>query len=254
MNNELDLTYGELAHELIEALDLREGAAMRIREAQMQALQVDSEDTELELAEALEAFDRAELIVKEYLKAEVKKADRIIGYIERTEALAKLKREKANQLLEMARAGEAEAAYVKNLTLSVMREMDLKKCEGAAGFLRRQGNGGVQPVEVRQPELLPAKYQRFEVRMSGEDLARILESQDEAVHAIMDGARPADPDKDAIRRDLLKRETCPDCKGLGASHNNSSAVPCYTCHGEKMVGGSVPGAVLLDRGESLRTR
>jgi hypothetical protein len=213
MNNELDLTYGELAHELIEALDLREGAAMRIREAQMQALQVDSEDTELELAEALEAFDRAELIVKEYLKAEVKKADRIIGYIERTEALAKLKREKANQLLEMARAGEAEAAYVKNLTLSVMREMDLKKCEGAAGFLRRQGNGGVQPVEVRQPELLPAKYQRFTLTLSGEHLEALRRGMEHKNFPpfVLDGAKPADPDKDAIRRDLLAGEAVPGC-------------------------------------------
>lgn len=254
-SDELSLTYGELAQELVEALSALESAAEDVREAQAAALQQPMEDHDTILAPWLQAYESAQVVVQEYLKAEVKKADSILAWLDRTAALAAMRRKKGNELIEMARAGEAQVSWVKELTVRIMREMDLKKCEGALGFLRRHGNGGPHPVEVRQPELLPVKYRRFTLTLSGEEMTDLSR-----VHPWMSrAAKQIEPDTDLIRKDLMVKGTCPECKGvqtiLVIAPLDAGEMPtdCPTCNTKGWVYvGSVPGAVLVDRGEHLR--
>lgn len=263
-SDELSLTYGELAQELVEALSALESAAEDVREAQAAALQQPMEDHDTILAPWLQAYESAQVVVQECLKSEVRKADRILAWLDRTAALAAMRRKKGNELLEMARAGEAQVSWVKELTVRIMREMDLKKCEGALGFLRRHGNGGAHPVDIRQPELLPAKYQRFTLTVSGAWMQDLLQAlhQDEwfdLAHEVASMAKPIEPDTDGIRKDLMVKGTCPECKGvqtiLVIAPLDAGEMPtdCPTCNTKGWVYvGSVPGAVLIDRGEHLR--
>jgi hypothetical protein len=220
MSNELDLTYGAIAAELVEALERREEAAQELVDARVYSLEAgDSQRAD----EAMEAFESAQLVLQEYLKAEVKKADSIAGYIRRTEALASIREEEAERLDALAAADRQRVAWLKQSTIAIMREMDLKKCEGAAGFLRRQGNGGVQPVEVRQPELLPLRFQRFTLTITGTELKQLRSFDDPTAERVTERAKPAEPDITAIRESLLAGE-------------------------------AVPGCVLQPRGETLRTK
>jgi hypothetical protein len=243
MSNELDLTYGEISAGLIEAIERREQAAEELMHARTRALDPGCESWE---DEALAAFDAAETVVREYLKAEVKKADSIVGYVRRTEALAEARRREAQRLYELAKADEQRVAWLKEITMIAMREMDLRKCEGARGILQLWGNGGKQPVEVRQPELLPAKYQRFTLTLSGTELHQLAILRT----GLHEAAKPIEPDTDLIRRDLLTRETCHYCQGTKVLAN----AECQNCGGEGTVGGHVPGAVLKPYGEHLRVK
>lgn len=248
MNGEIKLWYCDIAQGLIEAVERYELAAETLIDARVRALDPSTCDVEPTETQALEAFDRASLVVAEYFKAElVERTDSFIGWINDSEDLAAARRRKGKELIDLAKTGEERLAWFKQITLRVMAEIGKRKLEGVMGRLRIQGNGGVQPVEVRQPQLLPERYQRFELRITGEDRARLLDCPDEAIHAMLDGAKPIEPDSDMIRRDLLAKVTCPACLANGD-------VECPTCNGEGSVSGSVPGAVLLDRGEHLRVR
>jgi len=53
-----------------------------------------------EETDAIAAFDTAELVVREYLKAEVKKADSIVVFVRRTEAIAEARLKESARLYE----------------------------------------------------------------------------------------------------------------------------------------------------------
>jgi len=133
----------------------------------------------------------------------------------------------ADRCYDLAKAREARADRVKASAIEVMQQLGVKFVKGDVSELRRWGNGGAHPVEVRQPELLPEKYQRYELRMTGEQLEALRNLCEIATwnesYRVLSTAKPIDPDSDLIRKDLLAEV-------------------------------AVPGAVLVDRGEHLRVK
>jgi tetratricopeptide (TPR) repeat protein len=214
--NELDLTYGEIAAEFVEATAALDPAAEELQAAQVAALDPNDETAQKWLKDARASYETAQLVVREYTKAIDKKVDGIRAFIKSRSKIAEARREEGNALLQMARVDEALVEYVEECTMNAIRALGKRTVEGTRGKMWIQGNGGSHPVEVRQPELLPARYQRFEMQVTGEEWEELRKFYP-------DRAKPIDPDTELIRKDLLAEV-------------------------------AVPGAVLVDRGEHLRIR
>jgi hypothetical protein len=209
---ERDLTYGEIGAELIQSWDAVQEARETARALEQQALERPGDsEAFLALTEATDALNAAEMVLREYLKQEVAKADRVAAMIRRWSASAAELREEGERLIGMARAKENAVDELKMLVMRVMQELETRKVEGRRNVLRVQGNGGKQPVAVRQPELVPAKYQRYTLTLTGAQRSYLLFSPDDRVHAILELAKPIDPDTEGIRAALLRGEAVPGC-------------------------------------------
>jgi hypothetical protein len=180
--------------------------------------------TDEQIAEKQAALDAVDKAIVEYVTAEVRKVDNI------ARLLIELKARREAILDEQERLGAIAARMirqedrVKALVLQVMQDCDVRKLEGKIGTLRRVGNGGVQPVEVTQPELLPADVQRITVTLPLQAWRGILRGMSTGLlielEKVVKEGKP-EPDLTAIRQQLERGE-------------------------------GVPGAVLLPRGEHLR--
>jgi hypothetical protein len=206
--------------------------------------------------EQVEARDAAvaeiDKAIKEYLAAEVRKADNIARYLQDCEARALAKRREAERLRASAERDEARAARVKEIVLGLMQQFDLKKIEGQAYTLKRQGNGGVRAVDVAQPDMVPEKYLRVTVTMSV-PLWRVF--CEDLSDAEMDevNIREPEPDKEAIRKQLETMEACPECGGPPyPGQVEDDKYFCGHCGGKGKVPRGVPGCSLKERGEQLR--
>jgi hypothetical protein len=157
-------------------------------------------------------------------------------------------------------AEEGDYARAETLVMETLQEMGEKELS-VRGTLRRQGNGGVRAVEIVQPELIPPALQRVIVTVNRAVLITLLRGLSEEVLISLvpevwkEGA--PEPDKEAIREALLKRETCPNCGGsiVGfdlREYGGGANEPCPVCDGQKTVPCGVPGARLAERGEHLR--
>ena len=175
------------------------------------------------------ALDQINLAIKQYVVAEVRKVDGIAAYLRELKARQLARELEINRLEGLNSADAAAEERIKQICLECLNEDKQKRYEGKLGTLRRQANGGVQGVEVRQPELVPEGLKRYVVTMKG-DLFHWIWSviteweKEHAIHplahAVMDDAK-AEPDLTAIRKALEAGE-------------------------------GVPGCVLKDRGEHLR--
>lgn len=145
------------------------------------------------------------------------KADGVRGYIKTRQAQVVEWQEEANRWTALAKAAREDVERFREYVLDAMRLLDAKKIEGSKGdvLLRRVGNGGVKPLEIPQPDLVPRSHKRVIVTMSAED---------------WDDIRPEDTDG-------IKIETIPD-----------NAEIRHTLEG----GDGVPGCRLGERGEHLR--
>jgi hypothetical protein len=171
-----------------------------------------------------------------------------------TGLIADAKRE-VKRLQALIDRWDALQETLRGYALEAMRQRDTKSLDGTNGRkLRRQANGGVQGVDVRQPELVPDEFVRLTVQMTYAQWTRLL-----SCHVIMEGVtvKSRDPDLTSIGDALRKREMCPNCQrkhGGDVATGRMSDDPediCSTCHGEATIPGSVPGCVLKDRGERL---
>lgn len=179
------------------------------------------------LNEAITALDSVHIALVECVMGLVRKADSVAAFIGREQSLADSAKEESERTYALAKTRQGRVDWMKRTVVMVMQELDLKLLQGDHAELRRHGNGGVQPVEVRQPELLPAKYQRFELRITGEEKEHLADLIDELSATLdprmMERAKPIEPDTELIRKDLLTGE-------------------------------AVPGALLNPRGEHLRVK
>jgi hypothetical protein len=199
-------------------------------------------------------LDSCEVALRECVTELVKKADGVAAFIRSEEAGAATAKAEANRCYDLAKAREARADRVKAIALEVLQQLGVKLVKGDVSELRRWGNGGAQPVEVRQPELLPARYQRFEMRITGEEWEELRKFYP-------DRAKPIEPDTELIRKDLMVKGECPECHGVKSimvtAPLDEGEMPtnCPTCKAEGWVYvGSVPGAVLVPRSEHLRIK
>lgn len=112
-------------------------------------------------AAAVEQIDQQ---LQQYLKAELStKVDSVRNYIREQENAARIYGAEAEDLRYKAQRAIAAADRVKAFVLGLMQAFEIQKYRGELHWIRRQKNGGVVPVEIVQPDLVPEKYQRISV-------------------------------------------------------------------------------------------
>ncbi len=203
--------------------------------------------------------------IVEYVKAEVRKCDNIARYIKSCDEHAMAKRREAERLTHEAKLDEERRDRVKAMVLQIMRDVDKKKIEGATYTLSRVGNGGVQAVDIPQPELVPDSLKRITLTLPFEIWQYILDgdynvsAKPEIVaagsSANRQGRAEPEPDLTAIRKELEKRVPCSKCDGGGKDLFTEAETNCEYCGGTGEVANGVPGCVLKPPlAESLRIK
>jgi hypothetical protein len=221
-----------------------------------------------------EAFEQVELALKQYanellpnkvdaywwILSKLGKKDDSKPLAKQTGLIADAKRE-IKRLQAAVDQWDALQESLRETVLAVMRSLGKKKLEGSNGrALRRQANGGVQPVDVVQPELVPYDFQRITVTMPVNVWRDMMGAYDrEHVDAVLNAQAHAkyEPNLTAIREELERKVPCQTCNGKGyivlgyETDGDSVTEQCGDCdNGE--VNAGVPGCVLRPRGESLR--
>ena len=91
-----------------------------------------------------------------------------------------------------------------------MRLLGVKQIAGSKGdvLLRRHGNGGVKPLVIAQPELVPDRLRRVVVTMTLEQWGEIL--GDSGIKVL--DVRPPEPATGLIRAELEAGRGVPGCR------------------------------------------
>jgi hypothetical protein len=144
----MNLTLYNIETELLEVLQLRDEVAS------------DPDMTPQEIAESLKAIDQR---IAEYVKAEVRKVDGVAAWIRECDARRKLMADEVDRLDRVRKAWEVRGDRIRQIVIAVMQETGQPKLQGATSVLRLQKNP--PSVEVSQPGLVPAEYQRVTVTM-----------------------------------------------------------------------------------------
>lgn len=144
------LSLFQIEAELLGLIDQREDALER-----MAAMSPDELTASPEIGQELSVVEG---LIRDYLKREVKKVDGIAYAIKEFQARALAKTAAAKDL-EMSAKRDAETVdRIKAMVLEVMQEFGEKKLPGRLFTITRQGNGGVQALNIAQPDLVPERY------------------------------------------------------------------------------------------------
>ena len=206
--------------------------------------------TDQQIADKQAALEAVDAAIVETVTAEVRKVDSISRFLLELTARREAIGREVERLEEISTACENTERRIKEMVLQIMRDTDTKKLEGRIGTLKRQGNGGVQPVEVVQRDLVPSRFLRLSVSMPMVRWQLICEALAAKYPALLEGVKASDcePDKEAIRKELERRVPCTMCEGRQSISGNI----CEECGGSGTLPNGVPGCRILPRGESLR--
>jgi hypothetical protein len=154
------------------------------------------------------------------------KADGIRGYIRQLEEQRATWKEESDRFARLAKQAEAQHNRLKAYVLEAMRLLDTKKIAGSKGdvLLSRRGNGGLRPLIISQPELVPDRLRTTTVEMRTDDFRALSSDQNRRMRVVSN-----EPNAAAIRAILERREAIPGWTGEG-----------------------VPGCHLEERGERLK--
>lgn len=166
-------------------------------------------------SEALAVIDG---LIKDYIGREARKIDSGAALIKSDLATAKLLKEEAARLTDRAKAFENRAARIKAAWCEAMGAQGIKELKSEHNTILRKGNGGVRPLEIRQPELVPTELQTVTLTCSRSDWDHLG-----AIPVLDMRFVKCEPNTAAIRRELE-------------------------------AGRAVPGCTLLNRGEHLEVR
>lgn len=217
------LTLWTIEDSLLQLVAAREDAA------------ADMEISEDERRDRLQVIDTA---LADYIRQEITKVDNVRSYLMHCKLMADAARAERAAMEARVRIWEARESRLKGICISALDAADKKRVEGKTGSLSVRGNGGLQPLVVDQPEMVPdevcvwvgtvglAVWKRIQM-LAITDPATKLERQ---------------PSNAAIREALGK--PCPECGALPAPSD-----ACQTCGGTGTMG--VPGAHLEPRGRCL---
>ena len=186
-----------------ELLDL-----MRFREDVAQ----DTDLTPQEQTASLEAIDKQ---ITEYVHREVAKVDGIAAYLRECETRAAVLKTEAMRIKAQADAWTARHDRLEAVTLRVMQQTGATLLEGATSTFKVKKNP--PSVDVAQPELVPAAYQRIRVTMSKHVWHRMIQAlsrlADTTVYAdaLTVAVSDSEPMKDAIKAELKAGVGVPGC-------------------------------------------
>lgn len=222
-------------------------------------------------AETPEAIAAAELAIRAYAEAEVRKVDGIRRYIRVCTDQAAAAKAEAQVQIGRQRTWEARRDRLMQFTLDVMNSFGVKKLPGATGSLMVKGNGGLAPLSIVSQDLLPGEFLDVTITMPlnlwenfSDRVQRNLNNQPaaKAMFALMH-VGTAVPSNGRIRAAL--EAECPMCEGKKAvvcEHRNAvlqcpdcgpeGMTDCYQCGGGGKRG--VPGARLGERGVHLEVK
>jgi hypothetical protein len=125
-------------------------------------------------AESPEEIAAAESSLMACAEAQCRKVDGVRKYwrfCDQMEAAAKAEAEAQRKRAQM---WGARRDRLKAMVQYVMETFHVKRFEGNQGSLSLRGNGGRQPVEVSNPDLIPDEFIRVTVEMSGEVWEEIM--------------------------------------------------------------------------------
>jgi hypothetical protein len=176
---------------------------------------------------------RLQETLRAYVREEVRKVGRIRGAIKHWEMLAREAREQAKTYSGRATALESRVTRLKALVQETMGEIGASRIEAPAGTFRVQGNGGVRPLVIAQPDLVPESLRTSVMKLTKVELRYLVKLTDEAM-----GVSQA-------------RETA-DCIGGKLARAANEARPDEAYIREALKTESVPGCYLDERGEHLR--
>lgn len=206
-------------------------------------------------SEAIAVIDKQ---ISEYISKEAAKVDSYAGLMLRLSDEQEAIQNRIDALKDRKRRSEAFLDRLKQNSLEMMQRFGVKELKTATTSIRRQGNGGVEELDVFDRPLVPRCYLTVSLKMNAEVFMSILSSLSEmsltsgAQAATLHAAATFEPDNAAIREALKQRVTCPECKGVGAPWNNSGSIVCARCQGVGTIPATIPGAKLLERGEHIR--
>ncbi len=137
--------------------------------------------------------------------------------------------------------------------LEVMQRFGVKELRSATNTLRIQKNGGLQPLEVDSPEMIPVAETDAHLTIRAEDWNAlwlpILDTLPPELVKRVTGGLGFVPNTQRIRKALAEKVRCPECKGESVTPGNCR---CERCDGTGLVPRTIPGAKLLERGSHLR--
>ena len=159
--NETSLSLFQIERELLELVDLRES----LQEELAEGGPLPPDEQVARCKPILEALAEADKQIKFYLKREVSKVDGIANAIKQFEAVSAQSKEEADRLAVRAKSLQAVADSIRERVIEVMEDVGQKKLRGGLNTLTVSGNGGVQPLDIRQPDLIPEAYMRVTVQL-----------------------------------------------------------------------------------------
>lgn len=113
--------------------------------------------------------------IQRYLNENLpQKVDSIRGYLADQANAEAAHRAEADFHIAAAARAKNNIERVRGYCLGVMQHFGQKAYKGALHTIRRKANGGVRPLEIRQPELVPDQYRRVTITMSLDAWRRIV--------------------------------------------------------------------------------
>ena len=190
-----------------------------------------------ERCEQLRVIDNA---LADYVHQELTKVDGVRAWLMHCRVMADAARAERAAMEARVRLWEGRESRLKGMCIVALEAAGKKRVEGKTGSLSIRGNGGVQPLVIDQPDMVPDEFCVWGGTV-GPAVWRKIQ-----MLAMADPATKLErqPSNAAIREALAR--PCPECSGLPA-HDPSDV--CPTCGGTGNAG--VPGARLEKRGVSL---
>jgi hypothetical protein len=196
--SETRLSLFQIESELLGLIDQREDALERLAMSH----HPDSSGVENMSSVIEEELAVIDGLIRDYLKREVKKVDGIAFAVKEYEARAVAQAEEAKQMIAKAEKNSETVKRIKQMVLEVMQEFGEKKLPGRLFTISRQGNGGVQPLTIAQPDLVPLEMKRVTVELK----ATVVEDFAEQFAGQYRVTRQAEPDAKDIRVALERGE------------------------------------------------
>lgn len=154
--------------------------------------------------------ERIDAAIKLYLHENLPaKVDGIRGYVGSLENAVEVHSAEAEYHAAMAARAKGTIARIKSMCLEVMQHFQVKLYQGRLHTITRQGNGGLKPLEIRQPELVPDDLQMVTVKMSLDSWRKY--SDHFADIGILCKCSQPEPDTAAIRSAIAMGEPVAGC-------------------------------------------
>ena len=193
--------------ELLGLIEQREDALERL--ATESADNISHLDTSLMMEIQMEIAVIDDMI-RQYVRAEVKKVDGCAAAIKQYDTMAEVHLEESDRLRRLAEREQETADRIREMVITVMQEFGEKKLQGRINTLAVLGNGGVQPLTIAQPDLVPLDLKRLDVEISAKDEATVWNLLCE--HHIPFLMGEANPHNALIRERLQRGEGVPGCR------------------------------------------